>query len=86
MPTQKKEKKTPPAPAQEPLPYIEAQVMGREINPEFITLRVPDGEQGWRRARMRVPRRLIHAFKATATVRVRPTEDPMTFEPFPAVL
>lgn len=87
MPTPAKTKKTAPAPAQEPpAAYIEAQVMGREINPEFLVLRVPDAELGWRRARLRVPKRLIHCFKKTSTIRVRPTDDPMTFEPFPSIL
>lgn len=87
MPTPTKTKKTAPAPAQEPpAAYIEAQVMGREINPEFLVLRVPDAELGWRRARLRVPKRLIHCFKKTSTIRVRPTDDPMTFEPFPSIL
>lgn len=87
MPTPAKTKKTAPATAQEPpAPYIEAQVVGREINPLFLVLRVPDAELGWRRARLRVPKRLIHCFKKTSTIRVRPTDDPMTFEPFPSIL
>lgn len=60
--------------------------MGREINPEFLVLRVPDAELGWRRARLRVPKRFIHCFKKTSTICVRPTDDPMTFEPFPSIL
>lgn len=60
--------------------------MGREINPEYLVLRVPDNELGWRRARVRIPKRLVHAFKKTAIIRVRPTDDPMTYEPYPTII
>lgn len=88
MPTLQKEKKPAPVPpAEQAKPeYIEAQIMGREINPEYLSLRVPDGDAGWRKARLRIPRRLSHCFKIHSTVRVRHTADPMMFEPFPSIL
>ena len=88
MPTLQKQKKPAPVPpAEQAKPeYIEAQIMGREINPEYLSLRVPDADGNWRKARLRIPRRLSHCFKIHSTVRVRHTADPMMFEPFPTIL
>lgn len=87
MPTIKKEKKPAPAATEAPASpdkpsYIEAQIVSREINPEFLVLRIPDAELGWRRARLRVPRRISHGFKMNSTVRVRPIGGNV-FEPIP---
>lgn len=86
MPTLQKEKKPAPVPPVAKPEYIEAQIMGREINPEYLSLRVPDADGNWRKARLRIPRRLSHCFKIHSTVRVRQTADPMMFEPFPSIL
>ncbi len=88
MPTLQKQKKPAPVPpAEQAKPeYIEAQIMGREINPEYLSLRVPDADGNWRKARLRIPRRLSHCFKIHSTVRVAATADPMMFEPFPSIL
>jgi len=72
---------TPPAPE-----YINARLLGHELNKQFLTLSVPDGSGGFTRARMRVPLRLSHCFKKNAIVRVRRTNDPLVVEPFPAIL
>jgi hypothetical protein len=72
---------TPPAPE-----YINARLLGHELNKQFLTLSVPDGSGGFTRARMRVPLRLSHCFKKNAVVRVRRTTDPLVVEPFPSIL
>jgi hypothetical protein len=72
---------TPPAPE-----YINARLLGHELNKQFLTLSVPDGSGGFTRARMRVPLRLSHCFKKNAVVRVRRTNDPLVVEPFPSIL
>jgi hypothetical protein len=72
---------TPPAPE-----YINARLLGHELNKQFLTLSVPDGSGGFTRARMRVPLRLSHCFKKNAVVRVRRTKDPLVVEPFPSIL
>lgn len=69
-----------------PPEYVTAQIRGKEINPEFLTLAIPDGVGGFTRARMRVPRRLAHCFKTNSVVRVRLTSDPHVVEPFPSIL
>jgi hypothetical protein len=75
-----------PDAATPPPEYVTAQIRGKEINPEFLTLAIPDGSGGFTRARMRVPRRLAHAFKTNSVVRVRLTSDPHVVEPFPSIL
>jgi hypothetical protein len=75
-----------PAANTQPPEYVTAQIRGQEINPEFLTLAIPDGVGGFTRARMRVPRRLAHCFKKNAMVRVRLTSDPHVVEPFPSIL
>jgi hypothetical protein len=85
-----KNKKTaasaPPDAATPPPEYVTAQIRGKEINPEFLTLAIPDGSGGFTRARMRVPKRLAHCFKTNSVVRVRLTSDPHVVEPFPSIL
>lgn len=79
---QKKAAPAPPTPTGAPREekYVEARINGHEINREFLRLSVPDGAGGWFLARMRVPKRIAHAFKKNATVRVRPTDDPAFYE------
>jgi hypothetical protein len=83
----KKNAASAPPDAETPTPeYVTAQIRGKEINPEFLTLAIPDGSGGFTRARMRVPRRLAHCFKTNAVVQVRLTSDPHVVEPFPSIL
>lgn len=66
--------------------YIEARMIGHEINREILRLSVPDGSGGWMLARMRVSKRLAHCFKKNTLIRVSATADPAFYEAFSSIL
>ena len=86
MTTKKKKNAASAPPEAEEQPYINARLLGHEINREFLTLSIPNETGGFSRVRMRVPKRLAHFYKKNALIRVTKTADPIVVEPFPSFL
>jgi len=86
MSTKNKKNAASGPPEAETQPYINARLLGHEINREFLTLSIPNETGGFSRVRMRVPKRLAHFYKKNALIRVTKTADPIVVEPFPSFL